>query len=172
NNWTKILGNHSFKFGGDIRYALNLRVPSDRHRTGEISFSKDFTSDPSQTAPAVPGGSALGTFLLGEATGISRYFGTSTSAAERQKRWFFYGQDTWRLTPKLTLNYGLRWEIYFPETVNAKGNGGFANPTEGIIRIAGVGPYGLNGNIDNTYKAFAPRLGLAYQITPKTVLRM
>ena len=47
------------------------------------------------------------------------------------------------------LNYGLRWEIYFPESVNAKGNGGFANLVQGQIRVAGHGPYGLNGNIDN-----------------------
>src|SRR6185437_101726 len=77
-----------------------------------------------------------------------------------------------RVTPNFTLNYGLRWEIYFPETVNGKGNGGFANPVEGIIRIAGYGPYGLNGNINNSLKAFAPRLGAAYQITQKTVVRM
>ena len=75
-------------------------------------------------------------FLLGDVQEMNRFVSVSTNAAERQKRWFFYGQDTWRVTNKLTLNYGLRWEIYFPETVNAKGNGGFANPTEGIIRIA------------------------------------
>ena len=53
------------------------------------------------------------------------------------------------------MNYGLRWEIYFPETVNAKGNGGFANIMDnggtGVIRVAGFGKVGLNGNIDNTY---------------------
>src|SRR5207245_9998738 len=76
------------------------------------------------------------------------------------------------MTPQLTLNYGLRWELYMPESVNGKGNGGFANPQEGIIRIAGYGPYGLNGNIDNDWKAFAPRLGVAYQLTSKTVIRI
>src|SRR4029077_4783464 len=82
---------------------------------------------------------------------------------------------TWRITPKLTLNYGLRWEIYFPETVNSKGNGGFANIVDlggtGAIRVAGFGDIGSNGNVDNKIKAFAPRLGIAYQLTPKTVLR-
>lgn len=166
NNWTKIHGNHSFKFGADLRYAMNLRVPSDANRTGELTFSNGPTSN------GGVGGAGIGTFLLGEVRNMSRFVSTSTSAAERQKRTFFYAQDTWRVTPKLTFNYGLRWEVYFPETVNAKGNGGFANPTEGIIRIAGYGPYGLNGNIDNAWKALAPRLGIAYQFTSKTVVRL
>jgi len=94
------------------------------------------------------------------------------NAAERQKRWFFYGQDTWRFTSKFTFNYGLRWEIYFPETVNGKGNGGFANIDEGIIRVAGLGRNSLNGNTNNTLKAFSPRIGIAYQYDSKTVVRL
>ena len=173
NNWTKMKGNHQFKFGADIRYAMNLRVPSDQNRTGELHFtaSNEKTSS-GVTSNAGVGGAGFGNFLLGYVNHFNRFVSTSTEAAERQKRWFFYGQDTWRITPKLTLNYGLRWEIYFPESVNAKGNGGFANPDEGIIRVAGYGPYGLNGNIDNSWKALAPRVGLAYQVTPKTVVRL
>jgi len=112
-------------------------------------------------------------------TSFARYVNNPNlggSAAERQKRWFFYGQDTWRFTSKLTLNLGLRWEIYFPESVNGKGNGGFANIVDngglGGIRVGGYGPYGLNGNVQNDLHAFAPRLGIAYQVAPKTVLRM
>ncbi len=173
-NWTKMRGNHQIKFGADIRYALNLRIPSDNNRTGEYNFS------PQATSSTGTGGLDLGTFLLGEVTSFSRYvtnpdLPSAANAAERQKRWFFYGQDTWRATSKLTINYGLRWEIYFPETVNAKGNGGFANIVDaggtGGIRVAGFGPYGLNGNVDNKLTAFAPRLGIAYQLTPKTVVR-
>ncbi|HEU5231922.1 MAG TPA: TonB-dependent receptor [Terriglobales bacterium] len=166
NNWTKINGNHQFKFGADIRYAMNLRVPSDADRAGDFHFRSGPTSN------AGVGGLGFASFLLGDVQEMNRFVSPTTNAAERQKRWFFYGQDTWRATNKLTVNYGLRWEIYFPESVNGKGNGGFANPVEGIIRIAGYGPYGLNGNIDNSWKAFAPRLGVAYQFTPKTVLRM
>ena len=175
NNWTKMKGNHQIKFGADIRYAMNLRVPSDNNRTGEYNFSPEGTSN------GGIGGLDLATFLLGDVTSFARYvtnpgLASALTAAERQKRWFFYGQDTFRLTPKLTINYGLRWEIYFPESVNAKGNGGFANIVDngglGGIRVAGFGPYGLNGNVDNTYHAFAPRFGIAYELTPKTVVRM
>src|SRR5438309_803247 len=175
NNWTKMKGNHQIKFGADIRYAMNLRVPSDNNRTGEYNFSPEGTSN------GGIGGLDLATFLLGDVTSFARYvtnpgLASALTAAERKTRWFFYGQDTFRVTPKLTLNYGLRWEIYFPESVNGKGNGGFANIVDnggaGGIRVAGVGPYGLNGNVDNSYHAFAPRFGIAYELTPKTVVRM
>ena len=166
NNWTKISGNHQFKVGGDIRYAMNLRVPSDANRTGQLHFNDDTTSN------AGDGGLDFASFLLGDVKSLDRYVSTSTDAAERQRRWFFYGQDTWRATSKLTINYGLRWEDYFPETVNGKGKGGFANIVEGVIRVAGFGPYGLDGNIGNSTGAFAPRLGIAYQLKPNTVIRM
>ena len=172
NNWTKISGNHQFKLGADIRYARNLRVPSDQHRAGELSFQKERTSlnDPSGILPA--GGLGIATFLLGDVTTFNRYVSDVTTAAERQKRWFFYGQDTYRVTPRLTLSYGLRWEIYNPEYVNGKGNGGFLDLNTGDIRVAGVGGIGTNFNVENNFKNLAPRLGVAYQLTSKTVLRM
>ncbi len=166
NNWTRILGNHQIKFGADIRYAKNLRVPSDANRTGILNFNSG------DTAQAGQGGLDLATFLLGDVTSFNRFVSTSLNAAERQKRWFFYGQDTWRVTSKLSINYGLRWEIYFPESVNAKGNGGFANIETGVIKVAGFDGINLNGNVNNTLKAFAPRIGIAYQFDPKTVVRL
>jgi outer membrane receptor protein involved in Fe transport len=166
NNWTKTRGNHTFKFGADIRFAENLRVPSDANRTGVYNFTDSNTSN------AGVGGVGLASFLLGDVRSVSRYVSTSTNAAERQWRTFYYGEDSWRFTPKLTINLGLRWEIYFPEYVNAKGNGGFTNIVQGIDRVGGFGPYGLNGNISGDWHAFAPRVGVAYQVREKTVIRM
>ena len=165
-NWTKIVGNHQFKFGADVRYAMNLRVPSDADRAGVFNFDRNTTSN------GGTGGLDFASFLLGYSNSFRRFVSTSTNAAERQKRTFFYGQDTWRVTPKLTVNYGLRWEVYFPETVNGKGNGGFANLEEGVIRVAGYGDNNLAGNVKNDWHAFAPRLGISYQVMPKTVIRM
>ncbi len=170
-NWTHILGNHQIKFGADIRSASNLRVPSDANRTGQDTF------DPRTTSNGGIGGIDLASFILGDVGSFNRYYSATLTASEHQWRYFFYGQDSWRITPKLTMNYGLRWEIYTPESVNAKGNGGFANislggtSADGVIRVAGYGPYGLNGNITNDLHAFAPRFGLAYQMSDRLVIR-
>ncbi len=166
NNWTRTQGNHTIKFGADIRYAMNLRVPSDSNRTGILNF------DAGDTSLQGANGLGIATFLLGDVTSFQRFVSTSLNAAERQKRWFFYGQDSWRISPKFTMTYGLRWEIYFPETVNGKGNGGFADQNLGVVKVAGYGPIGMNGNVDNTLKAFAPRLSFAYTLDPKTVIRV
>jgi hypothetical protein len=164
-NVTHTRGNHSFKFGVDLRYAQNLRVPSDSHRSGQLSF------DPTTTQGPNGAGLSLATFLLGDVSSFTRYVSNSTDAAERQHRLFTYAQDTWRITPKLTLNYGLRWEIYFPQYVNGKDKGGFQSLSTGEVLITGENGIGMNGNVNTSFKHFAPRLGIAYQITPSTVLR-
>jgi len=168
NNWTKIQGNHQFKFGVDLRHATNLRIPSDANRTGILNFNHQGTSDNST------GGLDIATFLFGEVTAFNRYVGSPTeqSSIETQNRYFFYAQDTWRATQKLTVNYGLRWEFYTPESVSGKGDGGFAVLPEGVIRVAGYGNISDNGNTRNNYKLFAPRIGIAYELNPKTVVRM
>jgi outer membrane receptor protein involved in Fe transport len=161
NNWTKVLGNHSLKVGADFRYARNLRIPSDTDRAGLLGFGTGPTSNNGT------GGLGFATFVLGDVTAFGRYI---------QKRLFFYGQDTWRASSKLTVNYGLRWELYWPETVNGPGHGGLMDvndgfTTDGFIRVAGVGGVASNLNWDIAWKALAPRVGVAYQLDPETVIR-
>jgi len=164
-NITHTFGNHSLKFGGDLRYAQNLRVPSDSHRSGELTFNPATTSGPSG------GGLSLASFLLGQVSSFARYVSNSTDAGERQKRLFSYVQDTWRVTPKLTVNYGLRHEIYFPQSVTGKDQGGFQSLSTGEVLIAGENGVNLQGNVKTSFEHFAPRLGIAYEVAPKTVIR-
>lgn len=174
-NVTHTFRNHQFKFGGDLRFAHNLRVPSDSHRSGELSFNptttEGVTGIGSDGKPAIGGGLGLASFLLGDVGTFNRFVSNSTTAAESQTRMFTYAQDTWRVTPKLTLNYGLRWEIYFPQAVNGTDNGGFQDLTTGEVLIAGENGVNNQGNVSTALTHFAPRLGIAYQINPKTVLR-
>ena len=163
-NTTKFVGNHTFKFGIDVRHAYNLRVPSDTHRAGELSFNNN------RTAGVDGQGLGLATFLLGDVTSFGRYISSSTDARERQWRHFYYGQDSWRVTPKLTVNYGLRLDVINPQSINSPGNAGYLSLETGQISTVGVGSTGLNGNVENSVN-FAPRLSVAYKVTDKLVVR-
>jgi hypothetical protein len=174
NNWTVLRGNHTYKFGGDFRFAKNLRVPSDAHRAGQLFFRNQGTALVTlnaQGATQTSGGTGLASFLLGNVSDFSRFVSTVTDAEEHQRRFYFYGQDTWRATQKLTLNYGLRWELVFPETTKEAGTGGLFNIETGEILVGGVGDVNSRFNVKPTYKAFAPRVGAAYQWNDKTVIR-
>ncbi|HTV05827.1 MAG TPA: TonB-dependent receptor [Acidobacteriaceae bacterium] len=165
NNWTKIVGNHTFKGGVDLRYARNLRVPSDVDRTGLFAFNSGATANNGVA------GLGLASFVLGDVENYGRYVSTSTNAKEFQKRDFFYAQDTWRTTPKLTLNLGIRYEYYSPEAVNAPGNGALMDLTTGYLHVAGVGGIGTNMGWQAAKNTWNPRVGVAYQFNDKTVVR-
>ncbi|HEY1342045.1 MAG TPA: TonB-dependent receptor [Bryobacteraceae bacterium] len=164
-NMTRMFGNHSLKFGADFRFQQNLRVPSDTHRSGQLTFDATTTEGPNGA------GLGLASFLMGRVNSFGRYVSNSTDAAERQHRFFSYIQDTWRLTPKLTINYGLRWEIYFPQYVNGNDRGGYQNLATGEVMVTGENGVGLNGNVSTALTHFAPRIGISYQVAPKTVIR-
>lgn len=170
-NLNKIHGNHSLKFGADLRYALNLRVPSDSHRAGELYFSDGITGNVASAGAGTSDGVALATFLLGDVSSFGRFVSTSTDAEERQKRLFWYGQDEWRVNPKLTVTLGLRWEMIFPESVNAAGNGATLDLKNGLMYVFGQGGVSSHGIQTMNWHLFAPRAGIAYQIDPKTVIR-
>jgi hypothetical protein len=91
--------------------------------------------------------------------------------AYRAWQLFFYGGDKWQVTPKLTLDLGLRWEFYPPAKPQFKG--GFSNydGDNNRLIIAGVGGNPMDLGIQKRYKDFAPRIGVAYRASSKDVIR-
>lgn len=167
-NWTVIHGNHSIRFGADLRYAMNLRNASDFNRAGDLTFGNGSTAVPGAGSGT---GSGLASVLLGYVDTFQRYDVYDQNAASRQKRGALYAEDSWRLRPNFTLNYGVRWDIVFPETANSPAQGGFTDLPNGVIRVAGVGPWGTNGGANVDLSNFGGRLGFAWQVKPNTVVR-
>jgi hypothetical protein len=166
NNWTKIAGGHQFRWGGDLRrfrfdfYSTNSPTRGNFAFCQTLSASKD-----------VPGsGLGMATFLLGLPCAFNRAVFV-IFPGERQTRTALYGQDIWRLTPKLTLNYGLRWD--YLEPVVPRKPGGLVNwdPNSGDLILAGLGNVSKYADVKPRYDDFAPRVGFAYKLTANTVLR-
>jgi hypothetical protein len=174
-NWTKQLQNHAIKWGVDLRRAQQQRIPSDSHRSGEISFNDSTTGNAELDTLAggnASTGSALASFLVAKPSSFARYFtGSGFHPGLRQTRIFAYGQDTWRVTPKLTLSYGLRWEDYLPQTAASPGGAGSFDPTTGQVLAAGIGSVPSNMGVKAYNIGFEPRIGFAYQLMGKWVLR-
>lgn len=174
-NWSKTLGNHSFGWGVDIRRAQQQRIPSDSHRSGEMSFSDNLTGNSDVDTLAngqATTGAALGAFLLGYPGSFSRYVtGNGYHPGLRQTRLFFFAQDTWRATKRLTVNYGLRYENYLPQTAASPGGAGSFDPNTGEGLVAGVGSVPSNMGVKPYNLGFAPRLGVAFQAMTHTVVR-
>ncbi len=168
NTWTKTVGNHSFKWGADLkRIRDNLLQDQTFSPRGLFYFGNQQTSVPG--AP-VGIGNDMASFLLDVPyqTGrdVNTYF-----PAYRQWEFFGFGGDTWQVTPKLTLDLGLRWEFYPPATPAFPGGFSNYNPANNTLVIAGVGGNPSNLGMKTRYDYFAPRLGLAYRLTNQTVIR-
>jgi outer membrane receptor protein involved in Fe transport len=164
-NLTRAVANHTLRVGADWRRALNLRVPSDANRSGELTFSEN------RTRGGEGGGLGLAALLLGDATAFRRYVSTTLDARERQWRHSYYAQDTWRASRRLTLNLGLRLDVIEPQTVDAPEHGGWLDLSTGEIKVGGVGDIALNGNVRGG-PHWAPRLGASYRLGDRTVVRV
>ena len=175
NNWTKIAGDHTIKFGADVRRGQQQRIPSDSHRSGEITFNDSTTGDSfldNLASGAASTGSSIGSYLLGLPSKFSRYYtGSDYYPGLRETRLFFFVQDSWRITPKLTVNYGLRYENYLPQVAAKPGGAGSFDPTTGEVLAAGIGNVPRNLGVKPYNTGFVPRFGIAYQATEKTVVR-
>jgi hypothetical protein len=168
NTWTKTVGNHTIKWGGDIRRVrddlLQMQTFSPR---GVYNFSDGQTSTPGAKTSFM---NNMASFLLDVPNQAGRDLATYFPAY-RAWQYFFFFQDRWTVTPKLTLSLGLRYEIYPPAVPRFKG--GFSNydPYNNTLQVAGYGNVPMNLGIQNHKSYFAPRLGAAYRLSEKTVIR-
>ncbi len=128
NNWTKISGNHAMKFGVDLRFAHNLRFPSDANRTGQLVFNHKETSLYDPATGSNSGGFDLASFLFGDVSKFERFASVSQNAAESQKRFFLYAQDQFRISSKLTINLWHALGGLFPGVRECQGQRRFCKP--------------------------------------------
>ena len=177
-SWTR--GRHSTKFGAELRFE-QFTILEPASPRGSMSFGSDFTDNPASPGT---GGEAIATFLLGVPDG-----GTITSVNPnidyRRQIYAAYALDDFKLTPRFTLNLGLRYEFFSTikegnddqatfdfntlSLIVPSGNTVQLTPTLGTeLNISRNGSPGL---ISPDRNNFAPRIGLAYQIYDKLVLR-
>jgi len=103
-NFSKIVGNHSFKFGGDVRYQkFDQLLYFDVN--GWITFNSGSADD-------VVSNSIYPDYFLGLANSLVQ--GSAQHELVRTKSTYLFAQDSWKIKPNLTLNYGVRWELNTP----------------------------------------------------------
>src|SRR6266852_3351943 len=176
-SWTH--GRHAAKFGAELRFE-QFTIFQPASPRGDMSFGSDFTDNPASPGS---GGEAIATFLLGIPDG-----GDITSLHNvdyRRQIYAVYALDDIKVTPRLTLNLGLRYELFTTikeandqaatfdfnslSLIVPRGHNQQLTPTLGME--LNVQRNGSRGLISPDLNNFAPRIGLAYQLTDKLVLR-
>jgi hypothetical protein len=177
---TWVRGNHTLKFGGEV-LADSYQMFNETYSMGWFNYSPNETGLPSLNGVSLAStvGFAYASFLMGQVdAGFDAVPAVTHMGAHGLAG---FAQDTWKVTRKLTLDYGLRYDfstylrdgngyygIFSPSTPNPA-----ADNRPGAIIYEGYGNGRCNCAFAHNYPfAFGPRIGLAYQITPKTVLRV
>jgi outer membrane receptor protein involved in Fe transport len=172
NTWTKILGNHTVKFGGDVRRIRDALLQEQTFSPRGI-----YTFNDTQTALNTGGGATVtsfgnnfASFLLDVPGQAGRDLATFFPNY-RASQFFAFVQDKWVVTPKFSADIGLRWEFYPPATPAARRGFSNYNPVNNTLVVSGIGGNPDDMGIATHYKYFAPRLGLAYRLRESTVVR-
>ena len=172
---TWVHNKHEFKMGWDLR-RLETFASDLAGTNGNYIFARAETADPTATGTT---GNSFASFLLGMPDSASAAATPVQNLSARYQYYAFYFQDNWHITPKLTINAGLRYEIpvnwYAPTmgSVNLTAPNPGANNLPGAYVFPGAGPnrLGVTRFWPTDYTDIGPRAGFAYQINPKTVLR-
>ncbi len=179
-NMTWVRGNHSYKFGGEWKFE-NFTNRSTGNVSGTYNFGSSQSGLPALQGVPLQGGNVgfpYASFLLGSATSAS--VANPSDPQYRRKAYAGFAQDTWKVTRRLTLDYGLRYD-YQPPMYELHNRMARFSPTtpnpvaggrQGATEYAGYGDKRCNCTFGDAYPwAFGPRLGVAFQLNEKTVLR-
>jgi len=178
--FTRIHGNHTLKFGIEWRN-IGGNLHSSTNQGGTFTFNADTTANLSVNSVT---GDPMAGFFLGAASTANVAFLNVPNYYPRQKMWAADAGDTWRLTPKLTFNYGMRWDVFTPSQEKYDHLSFFdplgVNPDTGGLNLPGrlafagnkygAASYGAAYPEQLFNKGFAPRVGAAYALNEKTVL--
>jgi hypothetical protein len=173
-NWTH--GKHNFKFGVRVDQWRNNSISPLSGSPGSYSFNQLTTAQPNVNNT----GHSYASFLLGAAS--SATMNQSPPNQSRSQYFAFYAQDDFKVTRKLTVNYGLRYEFQQPwwdpggivsqmdPTVPNPGAGGRLGAI--VFGGSGSGRLGVDRFLQTYYNGWGPRLGIAYQAAQNTVIRV
>jgi hypothetical protein len=171
---TKLFGNHTLKVGGEFRRNRDflLQVQDNGGTRGRYNFSGAQTAIPGNTAALNGLGNAFASFLLDAPSSIGRDLTVIDEPGTRHWALFSFINDKWQVSKRLTLDLGLRHEFYHPHTgIVERGGLSNYNINNNTLEVTGFGNVPDTVGVRNYYKNFAPRLGAAFRINDKTVIR-
>ena len=171
--FTKSTGNHTVKWGGNIRHNRDflLQVQDRLGPRGGFEFNGQQTAIPANTAALNGFANAFASFLLDVPSRAGRDL-TVVDPGTRHWAIFTFIHDKWHMTPKITVDLGLRHEYYTP-LVGLASKGGLANydPATNSILVSGYGDVPANLGVKKYLKNFAPRTGISYRVSETSVVR-
>jgi len=184
-NMQWIKGRHSFSFGGQVEWMEYNYLYADTGSTlATLNFGLNETAQVSGSSATAKSNTGLpyASYLLGavDSGSYTQYAPIAQETGSRYRPFAIYANDDWQVTPKLTVNIGLRWDV-MPPFRESEDRFSFLNPTAsnpvtgspGILQFAGSGTDGCHCTtpLQTYYKDYGPRLGFAWQMSPGVLLR-
>jgi len=185
--FTKVIGTHTLNFGYEWRLA-GTSIHEGTNEGGTFYFSPDTTGNQGCSAAAPCPGDAAASFYLGAVANATETYYNVHAEYPRQTGYAVHAGDSWRINPRLTLDYSLRWDYVTPFREKFDNLSFFDpnGPNPGAVTASGTELLGRLAFAGNKWGAasygapypeipfkdgYAPRVGFAYAVTPRTVVR-